>query len=183
MFCRLPRVGFKNSFAPLEHSPMAAYKPPVHQNPVSHFTTTSPSPVFLALCLDDLPSLYSPSRPPPLPQRANLQSLSSAETPTSAAAASSRTRSPQSVCSRRERHAAPASIIRLVVGTAQQGTRAQTARTASNAEPGRTLAPARRNVRSVHTEHSRAVSTANVTPPYHPFTDSCRRLQSKPRNT
>jgi len=159
------------------------YKPPVHQNSVSHSTTTSPSPVFLALCLDDLPSLYSPSRPPPMPLRATLQPLSSVETPASAAVASSRTRSPQSVCSRRERHAAPANITRLVAETAQQGTRAQTARTASNAEPGRTLVPARRNVRSVQTEHSRAVSTANVIPPYHPFTDWCRRLQNRPRNT
>jgi len=171
MFYRLPRDGFKKIVS--LRSSIARwqlYKPPVHQNTVYQFITSNP-PVFLELCLGDLPSLYSPSRPPPLPLRATLQALSSAETPTSAAAASSRTRSPHSVCSRRERHAAPASITRLVAGTAQQGTRAQTARTASNAERGLTLAPARRNVRSVHTEHSRAVSTANVIPPYHPFTD------------
>jgi hypothetical protein len=113
-------------------------------------------------CPDDLPSLSSSSPPPPLPPRATLPSLSSAGNPASATAAFSRTKSPQSVCSRREHRASLGSTSPPAAGHARQGTRAQMARTAFHAEQAHTLHPARSNVRYVHTERSRAVSTASV---------------------
>jgi hypothetical protein len=151
----------------------------IHSHFTSHLVQSSSNELP---CLDDFSSLYSPSRPPRLPLRATLPALSSAESPTSAAAASSRTKSPPSVCSRREHHAVPASITRPAARHVRQGTRAQTVRTAFHAERGRTLNPARRNVRSVHTERSRAVSKYQYDS-IGSWTDWSRRSQNKPQNT